>query len=156
MYLLIALSLTHTTEVKPLPAEVFNQCHKIPALRKRSTRSSLERPLLPVCYPLNKEAQLAALMGFSQSISAGCCKCSSLGEHPILSIRHLLLYFFTFACYKHNKCQVLVVHIFNLHTQEAERGRSMKFMPFWSTEAVPSQPWLHRETQSQEKGKRTQ
>lgn len=97
MYLLIALSLTHTTEVKPLPAEVFNQCHKIPALRKRSTRSSLERPLLPVCYPLNKEAQLAALMGFSQSISAGCCKCSSLGEHPILSIRHLLLFFFYFC-----------------------------------------------------------
>jgi hypothetical protein len=42
----------------------------------------------------------------------------------------------------------VVAHAFNPSTQEAEAGRSMSLRPAWSTELVPGQPGLHRETLS--------
>jgi hypothetical protein len=43
---------------------------------------------------------------------------------------------------------VVVAHNFNPSTQEAKTGRSLSLMPAWSTEQVPGQPGLHRETLS--------
>jgi hypothetical protein len=41
----------------------------------------------------------------------------------------------------------MVVHAFNLSTQEAERGKSLvSSRPDWSTERVPGQPGLYRVT----------
>jgi len=42
----------------------------------------------------------------------------------------------------------MVVHTFNPSAQEAEAGRSMSSGLVWSTEQVPGQPGLHRETVS--------
>jgi hypothetical protein len=42
----------------------------------------------------------------------------------------------------------LVVHTFNPSTQEAEAGRYLSSRPVWSTEQVPEQLGLHRETLS--------
>ena len=44
--------------------------------------------------------------------------------------------------------QVVVAHTFDLSTWEAEAGRSLSLRPAWSTERVPGQPGLHRETLS--------
>ena len=41
-----------------------------------------------------------------------------------------------------------VVHAFNPGIQEAETGRSPSSRPVWSTEQVPGQPGIHRETLS--------
>jgi len=38
-------------------------------------------------------------------------------------------------------------------TQEAEAGRSVSLRPAWSTEQVPGQPGIHRETLSWKKGR---
>ena len=43
---------------------------------------------------------------------------------------------------------VVVVHTFNPSTWEAETGRSLSSRPSWSTNQVPGQPGLHRETLS--------
>ena len=43
----------------------------------------------------------------------------------------------------------MVVQSFNSSTQEAEAGRSLSLRPDLSTEQVPVQPGLHRETLSQ-------
>ena len=48
-----------------------------------------------------------------------------------------------------NYSQVGVAHAFNLNTQKAEAGGSLSSRPAWSTEWVPGQPGLHRETLSQ-------
>ena len=40
---------------------------------------------------------------------------------------------------------------FNPSTQEAEAGRSLSLRPAWSSEQVPGQPRLHRESRSAEK-----
>jgi hypothetical protein len=40
----------------------------------------------------------------------------------------------------------MVAHSFNPSIWEAEAGRSLSFSPDWSTELVPGQPGLHRET----------
>ena len=42
----------------------------------------------------------------------------------------------------------VVAHIFNPSTQEAESGEFLSSRPAWSTEGVPGQPELHRETLS--------
>jgi hypothetical protein len=42
----------------------------------------------------------------------------------------------------------VVAHAFNLSTQEAEAGGFLSSRPAWSTEWVPGQPGLHRETLS--------
>jgi hypothetical protein len=42
-----------------------------------------------------------------------------------------------------------VAHAFNPSTWEAEAGRFLSSRPAWSTEGVPEQPVLHRETLSQ-------
>jgi hypothetical protein len=42
----------------------------------------------------------------------------------------------------------LVAHTFNPSTQEAEAGGFLSSRPAWSTEWVPGQPGLHRETLS--------
>ena len=39
-------------------------------------------------------------------------------------------------------------HTFDLSTQEAEAGGSFEFEAAWSTELIPGQPGLHRETLS--------
>jgi hypothetical protein len=44
-----------------------------------------------------------------------------------------------------------VVHAFNPSTWEAEAGGFLSSRPAWSTDCVPGQPELHRETPSQEK-----
>jgi hypothetical protein len=57
--------------------------------------------------------------------------------------------------YTHNKdknksnSQAVVVHAFNPSIWEAEAGGSLSSRPAWSTEWVPGQPGLHRETLSQ-------
>ena len=38
--------------------------------------------------------------------------------------------------------QAVVVHTFNLSTQEAESGGSVSLKPAWSTEQIPGQPEL--------------
>jgi hypothetical protein len=42
-----------------------------------------------------------------------------------------------------------VAHTYNPSTWEAEAGRFLSSKPAWSTEQVPGQPGLHRETLSQ-------
>jgi hypothetical protein len=44
-----------------------------------------------------------------------------------------------------------VAHAFNPSTWEAEAGGFLNSRSAWSTEWVPGQPWLHRETLSQKK-----
>jgi hypothetical protein len=46
-----------------------------------------------------------------------------------------------------------VAHAFNPSTGEAETGRFLSSRPAWSTERVPGQPGLHRETLSRIKKK---
>jgi hypothetical protein len=50
----------------------------------------------------------------------------------------------------------MVVCAFNPSTWEAEAGGSLSLKPAWSTEIVPSQPGLHRETLSQKQNKTKQ
>ena len=45
--------------------------------------------------------------------------------------------------------QAVVAHTFNPNTWEAEAGGFLSSRPAWSTEWVPRQPGLHRETLSQ-------
>jgi hypothetical protein len=45
----------------------------------------------------------------------------------------------------------VVAHAFNPSTREAEAGGFLSSRPAWSTEWVPGQPGLHRETLSQKK-----
>jgi hypothetical protein len=47
-----------------------------------------------------------------------------------------------------------VIHILNLGTKEAEAGVSLSSQPAWSTEQVPGQPGIHRETLSREEKKK--
>jgi hypothetical protein len=49
---------------------------------------------------------------------------------------------------------VVVAHAFNPSTWEAEAGGFLSSKPAWSTEGVPGQPGLHRETLSQKKKKK--
>jgi hypothetical protein len=44
---------------------------------------------------------------------------------------------------------MVVVHTFDSSTQEAEGDRSLCLRPAWSTEQVPGQPRLHKETLNQ-------
>jgi hypothetical protein len=50
----------------------------------------------------------------------------------------------------------VVVHAFNPSTQEAEAGGFLSSRPAWSTEQVPGQPGLHRETLSQKQQQQQQ
>jgi hypothetical protein len=52
---------------------------------------------------------------------------------------------------KNEAGQGQVEHSFNLSTQETEEGRPLSSRPAWSTEGVPGQPGLHRETVSKNK-----
>jgi hypothetical protein len=45
-------------------------------------------------------------------------------------------------------CRAVVAHAFNPSTWEAEAGGFLSSRPAWSTEWVPGQPELHRETLS--------
>jgi hypothetical protein len=45
--------------------------------------------------------------------------------------------------------RAVVAHAFNPSTWEADAGRFLSSRPAWSTEWVPGQPGLHRETLSQ-------
>jgi hypothetical protein len=49
--------------------------------------------------------------------------------------------------------QVVVAHTLNLSTEKAEAGGSLNLRPAWSTERVPEQSKLHRETLSQKRGR---
>jgi hypothetical protein len=54
-----------------------------------------------------------------------------------------------FARYlEHNAGREVVVHAFNPRTWEAEAGGFLSSRPARSTEGVPGQPGLHRETVS--------
>ena len=50
--------------------------------------------------------------------------------------------------FKNNLSWAVVTHAFNLSTWEAEAGRFLSLRPAWSTEWVPGQPGLYRETLS--------
>jgi hypothetical protein len=47
----------------------------------------------------------------------------------------------------------VVAHAFNPSTWEAEAGGFLSLRPAWSTELVPGQPGLHRETLSRKNKK---
>jgi hypothetical protein len=49
--------------------------------------------------------------------------------------------------------QVMLGHTFNSSTQEEQTGLFLSLRLAWSTEQVPGQPRLHRETLSQKKKK---
>jgi hypothetical protein len=49
-----------------------------------------------------------------------------------------------------------MAHAFNLSTWEAEVGGFLSSRPAWSTERVPGQPVLNRETLSQKQKKKKQ
>jgi hypothetical protein len=49
----------------------------------------------------------------------------------------------------------VVVHAFNSSTREAEAGGSLSSRTAWSTEGVPGQPGLYRETLSRKTNKQT-
>jgi hypothetical protein len=49
----------------------------------------------------------------------------------------------------------MVAHAFNPSTWEAEAGRFLSSRPAWSTEWVPGQPEIHRETLSQKNKQKT-
>jgi hypothetical protein len=62
------------------------------------------------------------------------------------------LFIFTISTYC---CQAVVAHAFNPSTGEAEAGGFLRSRPAWSTEWVPGQPGLCRETLSwKSKGKK--
>ena len=44
---------------------------------------------------------------------------------------------------------MVVAYVFNPSTWEAEAGESLSSRPAWSTQWVPGEPGLHKETQSQ-------
>jgi hypothetical protein len=48
----------------------------------------------------------------------------------------------------------VVAHAFNPGTREAEAGGFLSSRPAWSTEWVPGQPGLHRETLEKKKNKK--
>jgi hypothetical protein len=48
----------------------------------------------------------------------------------------------------------MVAHAFNPSTWEAEAGEFLSSRPAWSTERVPGQPGLHRETLSRKAKKK--
>jgi hypothetical protein len=48
----------------------------------------------------------------------------------------------------------VVAHTFNISTGEAEAGGFLSSRPTWSTESVPGQPGLYRETLSRKKKKK--
>jgi hypothetical protein len=48
-----------------------------------------------------------------------------------------------------HQCKKKKSSTFDPSTQEAEAGGSLRSRPAWSTERVPGQPRLYRETQSQ-------
>jgi hypothetical protein len=50
--------------------------------------------------------------------------------------------------------QGVMAHAFNPSTWEAETGEFLSLKPAWSTEWVPGQPGLHRETLSKKKKKK--
>jgi hypothetical protein len=50
----------------------------------------------------------------------------------------------------------VVAHAFNPSTWEAEAGRFLSSRPAWSTDRVPGQPGLHRETLSRKTNKTKQ
>jgi hypothetical protein len=52
---------------------------------------------------------------------------------------------------ENDTCRAVVVHAFDPITRKAETGRFLISRPAWSTEWVPGQPRLHRETLSQKK-----
>jgi hypothetical protein len=56
---------------------------------------------------------------------------------------------------KHYQGQAVVAHAFNPSTWEAEAGGFLSWRPAWSTEWVPGQPGLYRETLSQKIKKQT-
>jgi hypothetical protein len=77
---------------------------------------------------------------------------------PILAYINQHLVIILFKCPEegwrqkpHNKTvsRVVVAHAFNPSTWEAEAGRFLSSRPAWSTEWVPGQPGIHRETLSQ-------
>jgi hypothetical protein len=55
---------------------------------------------------------------------------------------------------KDRTSRAVVVHTFNPNTWEAEAGEFLSSKPAWSTEWVPGQPGLHRETLSKKKKKK--
>jgi hypothetical protein len=52
--------------------------------------------------------------------------------------------------------RAVVAHAFNPSTREAEAGGFLSSRPAWSTEWVPGQPGLHRETLSRKTKKTKQ
>jgi hypothetical protein len=56
-----------------------------------------------------------------------------------------------FVNHKWSRVPAVVAHAFNPSTWEAEAGGFLSSRPAWSTEWVPGQPGLHRETLSWKK-----
>jgi hypothetical protein len=56
---------------------------------------------------------------------------------------------------REEKRRAVVAHAFNFSTRGAEAGGSLSSRPAWSTEWVPGQPGLHRETLSRKNKNKT-
>jgi hypothetical protein len=56
--------------------------------------------------------------------------------------------------YEVTQSRAVVAHTFNTSIREAEAGEFLSSRPDWSTEWVPRQPGLFKETLSQKKKKR--
>jgi hypothetical protein len=62
---------------------------------------------------------------------------------------HLFVCLFCFCSGNKARSQAVVAYAFNPSTGEAKPGKCLISGPDWSSEGVPGQPGLHRETLSQ-------
>jgi hypothetical protein len=76
------------------------------------------------------------------NFQSSCFRCQGLGFEECTTVSSLWVL-------KIGNSQAVVVHTFSPGTWEAEAGGFLSWRPAWSTEWVPGQPGLYRETLSQ-------
>jgi hypothetical protein len=80
----------------------------------------------------------------------------SVATVPVMSCSFSLLeHLYIHGTYTNLYRLSVVAHAFNPSTWEAEAGEFLNLRPAWSTERVPGQPGLHRETLSRKSKNKT-